>query len=248
VKIQIASDLHTEFHADQGQCLIAELRKDSDADVIVIAGDLSLSWGLMESFKFLCGCYQDVVYVPGNHEYYNISEFSYLKELLHAASYAYPNLHVLNPGVWEKEDTKFVGCTLWFPFQHDNEKHEHFMNDFEVIPSFKDIVYEENAKQVKFLWDNVTPGSIVITHHLPSYRSVDYKYIVSSLNRFFVCPEEDLIRIQDPAIWIHGHSHENCDYMMGMDDKELTRVICNPFGYARYATNPKFKSDLVIEI
>ena len=35
-----------------------------------------------------------------------------------------------------------------------------------------------------------------------------------------------LIEERQPALWVHGHTHDSCDYRVGN-----TRVICNPRGY-----------------
>ena len=44
-------------------------------------------------------------------------------------------------------------------------------------------------------------------------------------------------------LWIHGHVHNNFDYMIGD-----TRVICNPRGYEMYQENFEFKPDLEVDI
>jgi Icc-related predicted phosphoesterase len=44
-----------------------------------------------------------------------------------------------------------------------------------------------------------------------------------------------------PALWVHGHVHNSCDYRVG-----ATRVVCNPHGYG--LENPNFNAALVVEI
>ena len=34
------------------------------------------------------------------------------------------------------------------------------------------------------------------------------------------------VRERQPKLWIHGHSHDRCDYLLGK-----TRVVANPLGY-----------------
>jgi Icc-related predicted phosphoesterase len=48
-----------------------------------------------------------------------------------------------------------------------------------------------------------------------------------SLNRFFVNDMSDRINAKKPKLWVHGHTHDSCDYIAG----ERTRVVCNPKGY-----------------
>ena len=37
------------------------------------------------------------------------------------------------------------------------------------------------------------------------------------------------------AVWIHGHTHESCDYV-----EQGTRVLCNPRGYGPFELNATF--------
>ena len=47
------------------------------------------------------------------------------------------------------------------------------------------------------------------------------------MNAFFVCDLAAHVRTRrDPKLWIHGHSHDRCDYLLGK-----TRVVGNPLGY-----------------
>lgn len=99
-----------------------------------------------------------------------------------------------------------------------------------MIPDFKLWVYEECKKAISFLEKNIKERDIVITHHLPSHRSVHPKWKGSLLNNFFVCNLENLILRKKPAYWIHGHTHEEFFYKIGN-----TTVICNPLGYRNEA-------------
>lgn len=49
-----------------------------------------------------------------------------------------------------------------------------------------------------------------------------------------------------PRLWLHGHVHKNCDYVIGD-----TRVLCNARGYAlgpNKSENPDFVPDFVVEV
>jgi predicted phosphodiesterase len=46
-----------------------------------------------------------------------------------------------------------------------------------------------------------------------------------------------------PDLWVHGHTHNSFDYMLGK-----TRVIVNPYGYKDVEINPQYNKDLVIEL
>ena len=59
-------------------------------------------------------------------------------------------------------------------------------SDFAAIKGFLPWVYEQNREHVRWLDEVVREGDIVVTHHLPSARSVAAKYEGDPLNAFFV--------------------------------------------------------------
>ena len=57
----------------------------------------------------------------------------------------------------------------------------------------------------------------------------------SSKASYFVCDMEYSIARTEPALWVHGHTHDSADYeFMG------TRIVCNPYGYCGTALNSGF--------
>jgi hypothetical protein len=98
--------------------------------------------------------------------------------------------------------------------------------------------------------------TVVITHHLPSQRSIAPRYAGSLSNAGFVSELDSLMGAERVQLWIHGHTHSSFDYTVAG-----TRVVCNPRGYARGLgsdpehprptlsfENPDFQPALVIEI
>jgi predicted phosphodiesterase len=84
--------------------------------------------------------------------------------------------------------------------------------------------------------------TVVVTHHSPSPRSVPDRFDGDPLTPAFSSNLEWLIERYQPALWVHGHTHDSFDYMIGK-----TRVICNPAGY-QHEPNLDFKWDLVVEL
>jgi hypothetical protein len=70
---------------------------------------------------------------------------------------------------------------------------------------------------------HVGNGSPVETK--PALQAHD-QWSVSATNAFFVCDMTSRVRERQPKLWIHGHSHDRCDYLLGK-----TRVVANPLGY-----------------
>jgi Icc-related predicted phosphoesterase len=145
------------------------------------------------------------------------------------------------------DDIRFLGTTLWFRETQDATMFNNMLSDFKLIEDFQQKVYEENKKSITFLQDNVDKNDIVITHHLPSYQSVQPVYIGEPTNCYYVCNMEELILSKEPSLWIHGHTHHSCDYSF-----QGTRIVCNPAGYPdsfyKLPTNPVFNIEKAVEL
>jgi Icc-related predicted phosphoesterase len=115
-------------------------------------------------------------------------------------------------------------------------------SDFEEIQDFNPWVVEENKKFSTFLRNNLMEGDVVITHYLPSQKSVSPRFKGSQTNAFFVSEMDELIDEKKPALWVHGHTHDSADYQLSN-----TRIVCNPFGYPR-VLNSDYVEKLLIPI
>jgi Icc-related predicted phosphoesterase len=242
LRLLIASDLHLEFHPDGGRALLASLDLRA-ADAVAVTGDLCNAATLLGSLTLLCqACPLPVLFVPGNHEYYG-SSFDAVNAQLQAAQAALPNLTLLNNRVLTLAGRRIVGTPLWFPDGPDHAAYEGRVNDFRVIQGFKPAVYAAHAEARRFLEAELQPGDIVLTHHLPSPRSVSPRFAGDPVNRFFVSPMDALIEQRQPALWAHGHTHDSADYTLGR-----TRIVCNPFGYVGRELNPAWDPAKVVEL
>jgi predicted phosphodiesterase len=221
------SDLHFEMHADGGAGLIREL-DPTGVDVLVLAGDITMArrYSDLESvFKPLAQKYGHILYVPGNHEYYESSP----REVAHNLAKLTEEL----PGVAIPENDvaviagqRFIAGTMWFRPDPTAEPNKRFMRDFSLIQDFEPWVYEQNVAFEKVLTTHVGADDVVLTHHLPAVESVPARFARSAMNAFFVCDMAPHVRERQPKLWIHGHSHDRCDYLLGK-----TRVVANPLGY-----------------
>jgi predicted phosphodiesterase len=86
---------------------------------------------------------------------------------------------------------------------------------------------------------------IVITHHLPSMRSVAQRYRRDPVSAGFASRCDDLLAM-GATLWVHGHTHDSCTYR----DNSGTLVVCNPAGYPRRLgrENAKFDPKMVVDI
>lgn len=243
MRIQLLSDVHVEMHRDDGVSFVESLDA-AGVDVLVLAGDIAVGHEIPDVLGLFCARYAHarVVYVHGNHEMYG----SPREEVLAATRSAverHRNLTWLDCDVAEIGGRRFLGAPLWFTAVPGADALKPMMNDFSAIPQLESWVYAENARAIEFLEKELREGDIVVTHHLPSERSVARRYRGHPLNPFFVCDLEPLIRARRPALWLHGHTHESALYAIGP-----TRVACNPFGYVGYELNRSFSETLYFDV
>lgn len=242
MKILPLSDVHVEFHDDDGTAFLNSL-PTRGVDVLVVAGDLGDSEVFEGVASELAQRFPTVIYVHGNHECYG-SSMAKTKDKGRKLAKRHPNLHFLDNNVATLGGQRFVGTTMWFRAHPHNPVHGGRLNDWKTIEHFAQTVLLENAKAQRFLDAELHSGDIVVTHHAPLFRSVDPRWHHENLSRlFYVCDQNDLIYGRSPAMWIHGHVHHSWDYHVWS-----TRVICNPVGYLNDDPNPGFRADKIIEL
>ena len=244
MKLRIVSDLHTEFHADRGNALLAEVTS-GEYDVLVVAGDLADAERLPGALRLLARGTKGrpIVYVSGNHEFHGpAGERSEVLSIVRGVKETYPHLNFLNTEFVDIDGVRFLGTTLWF---REKTGPEWSMNDFASIPNFKEWVYRENRLALRFLEHHLSSANVVVTHHLPHQRSVHKQYAGSPLNAYFVCEVPELREPErlGKKLWIHGHTHSSVRYRLGE-----VEVVCNPFGYAVEEENRDFDPLLTVEV
>ena len=253
MKLNILSDLHLGLGALDPP--------SGDADLVIIAGDVARPKDAMAWASRLA---KPVLYVAGNHEFYGGSIDGTLAELRRLS--AGTGIRVLDDDEVVLGGVRFLGSTLWTDFMlfGDGERRaaamregRRFMRDFSRIRAREadDAVFTPEDAAARFavhtrwlarrLAQPFDGPTVVITHHAPSRRSIHPRYAESPLNACFVSDAEHLIEGSGAALWIHGHTHDSFDYVVG-----ATRVVCNPRGYARNGVdeNPRFDPDFSIGI
>lgn len=251
MKIQILSDLHLEYSSFEPV--------QTDADVIVLAGDICLG---TRGIAWARQTWPDreIVFVPGNHEYYR-SEIGIEYEQMEIAARVY-RVHVLNRKEAVIGGVRFLGATLWTDFRLFGEAERPWayaaglngLTDFRVIDyGSKTFMPQDSAElnaadvawlEGKLKAEKFDGATVVVTHHLPSIRSVSERYKKELLSACFASNLEHLMGYSQ--LWIHGHTHDSFDYQ-----NNGTRVICNPRGYCKTGESPEnrdFNPALVVEV
>lgn len=239
MQLQEMSDLHLEFRGQAWRKYVDSL--PVLADILVLAGDIHVGEAIVEVLAAFGQRWRHVLYVAGNHELYNTSPAAVARHR-ETVQRETLNVHWLENDAVTIEGQRFIGCTLWFPDPGD-PRIKRGMSDFHVIQDFEPWVYDRCETSKRFLEQHVTKSDVVVTHHLPHRASIAPKYRGDALNPFFLCDMGQLIAQAEPRLWIHGHTHESVDVDVGP-----TRIVCNPFGYARREENPRFRPDLVIDL
>lgn len=238
MRFLLLSDLHFEFHRDLGQGFV-DCLPSTGIDAVVLAGDITIAKGIPFALNLFCKKYPEVVYVLGNHEYYG-SSAKEMAKVLNEVRASHSNLHVLDKDKVTLKGVRFLGAPLWFAKTQASKNISDF---YQIRGGFTKWVYQESDAAVEFFRREICPGDVVITHHLPSFRSVHPRYAGHPTNAFFVRDVEDIVRARNPAVWVHGHTHHSMDYQLGQ-----TRVLCNPFGYLNEDENARFLPNFVVEV
>lgn len=246
MRANLFSDLHVEHSGGDITPLIPTLIKSCKADVVILAGDiisLGLPWDqVAETFCFFSYSYEQIIYVPGNHEHYGSSPQAVAQVLVDLEA-KFPNLRVLRNDFFEYQGQRFFGGTMWFTDKNPMWPiYRSQLNDFRCITDFLPWVFETNREFHEAL-QQVQEGDVVVTHHLPSMMSVPEDYRGDGLNIFYVSDCETEILEKKPKMWLHGHTHSQNDYQIAD-----TRIVSNPLGYPGERSNWWFRKNLVLDI
>jgi predicted phosphodiesterase len=243
VRIRIYSDIHLEREPFSPPA--------DGADLVVLAGDIAngaagIEWA-RASFS------TPVLYLAGNHEYYE-DEFESVQSAMRAA--AGGTVELLDCTRTIIDGVRFLGCTLWtdYSLAGTAERPAVIEGARELNPDYQKIRFGARAmapedaialcgRHRRWLEAELalpfSGKTVAITHFAPHPRSIAPAYANHRANPGFVVDLEEAMGA--PALWIHGHTHTRFDYRV-----RGTRVVCNPRGYPGERTG--FRPDLTVEI
>lgn len=176
MKIISYSDLHLKFGTD------FKPPADSDADVMILAGDIITFRDYKPLTRFFEGWEKPVLFVAGNHEYYTNTamgdENEHFKEWLETT---HPNVTFLQNEAITIDNVHFFGGTMWTDFCNKSEKAmlqaQAQMNDYRLIrkneherltPMHTVEMHEVFVEKLNQWFSEDLPGArVVITHNAP---------------------------------------------------------------------------------
>lgn len=173
--------------------------------------------------------------------------------LLHCASISthFPNVHFLNRGRYELDcdglKLSVLGATLWTNLDTEEKQAvaEKGINDFRYIAvdqepqedcgphrllTAADVLNwhrsdREWLRREIALNAEINRPVIVISHHLPTYKLIDRKYLTSPVNVAFASECSELLTCPVRA-WIAGHTHTASQAVV-----DRIQLGVNPRGY-----------------
>lgn len=221
--LQYVSDMHVDRlgRHELNDTLKQLTIKTTNSPNIAICGDVGLpghnNW--KETMSFLSNNYENVFFVPGNHEYDCSPLYSdekvkkwdlYMQDILSK----YKNIHFMQEKVFQLDSTTLiVGCTMW---SHLHKKCNEY-TDSDIFRKYIARHNEEHYKHVKFIRENIQSNHkiIVLTHYVPNKKLIEDKYKnierpytdEQGVSSFFATDLETLTQNTNITTWICGHSH-----------------------------------------
>lgn len=270
MKISLVSDLHLETGYQElpgGEVLILagdicearDFKKEFHSTRLLDAKPGTYKW--YDFFYKECAKYDRVFYVMGNHEHYH-GRFD--RTIYELESILPKNVRLLENSFEVYKGVLFVGATLWTDCNKNNPMAIHVikygMNDYRLIKNHyvnKNIYYKltpeytigVHRKSREYIHDilqaNKDLPAVVITHHGPSYMSINDKYKNDrDMNGAYTSDLSDVILDNtNVKYWVHGHMHDAVDYMIGD-----TRIVSNPRGYIGYEDTSLFDPNFSFEV
>lgn len=234
--------------------------------MVVLAGDIHPG---SDGIRWARKTFGDkpVVYIAGNHEFWENDWVDALKDMRSVAAEVGVNF-LENDAVFI-QGVRFLGCTLWTDFEYfgPETKKEAIQTAVDYSPDYNYITVkggldfltphdqvarhkESRAWLTAELEKDFDGSTIVVTHHFPHKKSAHPQHANSFRTAAYGSKlAEDVLRRAD--LYIHGHTHSSVNYRIG-DSKSYVRVICNPRGlpfewFTNQWENKDFDSELLME-
>lgn len=234
-------------------------------DVVILAGDIGLHTQGIEwaADTFLTGSASPIVlYVAGNHEYYDADIYELAEDMRQAAKQN--RVVFLDNDAVDIAGVRFLGTTLWTDFRLYGSQGwtarsinvaKSSLSDYSRIRKPGGVIEPDDTialhrKAAAWLSRNLAkpfPGkTAVITHFAPHRGCVAAEYDGDVLTPYFVVDMEPLMSPHRIDLWAFGHTHYNVDFVT----KYGCRVVSNQLGYPLKKCPPSsgFCPTLTIEL
>lgn len=253
MRLLIYSDLHLESHDFTPPPAAVK-----QADLVILAGDIKEGGGLASARKIFPG--KQIVYVPGNHEFY---DRHCGRALSHMRSQAKDlDIHFLERDEVTIDGIRFLGCTLWTDYLFFGERMEDLvkLECSRHLPDYHAIWVDDDKQDLSACNELGFPPKRLITPddsqlwHGQSRSWLEAALAQGDPTKTVVVthhlPHQRSVAwrykqhktsgayasrlpaslIRRCGLWIHGHTHDTVNHRFG-DAVHETRVMSNPRGY-----------------
>ena len=232
-QFQIVSDLHIEYRTDKIPNPLDLITPK--AETLILAGDIGSFYKIKQLRGFLeqlCPYFKVVLYVPGNHEYYEQPGYEFqtmqqLYENILDVERDIPNLYILNRACVRIENVCIVGCTLW---SEAKVRIPRFILRIKDLSATK-YASKHNAdlEYIKKMMDYCNKNNLkllVVSHYCPTYNVISNKRARDKYISLYATDLDKYLSNEFVHTWVCGHIHENFDLIT---DKG-TRLVGNQKG------------------
>ena len=232
--VQIASDLHIEYKNDSIPDPLQFITPS--ADILILAGDIGSLYKMHQLKGFLerlCPHFKNVLYIPGNHEFYIVPEnvhyvgMKCLRKRLHTLANDIDNLYILDRKSVIIENICIVGCILWSNPEIKIPRYIVRIND--VTNKSYTLNHQQDLNYIKAMIQYCKDTKlklVVVTHYCPTLEPLKNARKKVKLYSLYATNLEHLLIKDQVDTWICGHIHSNFDFYSSGG----TRVVGNQKG------------------
>eukprot|EP00698_Gefionella_okellyi_P011743 TRINITY_DN3120_c0_g1_i3.p1 TRINITY_DN3120_c0_g1~~TRINITY_DN3120_c0_g1_i3.p1 ORF type:complete len:296 (-),score=52.96 TRINITY_DN3120_c0_g1_i3:31-918(-) len=264
LRLQIASDIHSEFYASAApdNAIIPQAR------YLALLGDIGIAFDpRYEAFiATQASRFEKVLVIAGNHEYYQLTtqqqqrrSVAECNEEIARVCAKWPNVIFLNQTSMMLDGVRVLGAVLWthVPPQCWEEVGDQ-LNDYRVIykTATETVTVHDTTEwhrqTVNWIKSEIAQSlarneqhMIVLTHHAPYMHGVsDPQFEDGLLSSGFSTDLRHLFRASGSNIhtWVYGHTHYNNDQTV-----DGTRLVSNMRGYA-HEVDKAYDPGKVVEV
>lgn len=258
MRIQFCSDLHLDFnpHKEFNELLTPV------APVLALLGDIGdpESKILADFLDWCCRFWEQVLYIPGNHEFWRMlpgstkTIDSAMKDL-HTIAKRHKNLMICWRQKLVSEDGVTILATpLWSRpaegvIPHEQEKawiDSDRTFDNRTLSALHEADLRWIVQECKSAKNKLV---VILTHYAPSLMLIDRKEIRSPDVTLYASDLDVLIRPPIVA-WACGHIHQAVQWLKGWEtatgESGTVLITTNPYGYPR--DRSAYRTDAVLRI
>ena len=226
-RMELSSDLHLGEGTSFTRVVDAMTAQPTEAPILALLGDLCPVGERTKRFlERVAPCYEHILYVPGNHEYYSkTATVTDTENLLRSICDRLANVTLLQAATVRLHGTTYAGATLWSHVPLRDRPGLSRMKRFKRIRGFsiEERQRIHNAHR-DFLLNCMRRGGtdVVLTHYPPLFELGGTKRGAPSTQLMASDYSRAVATSGWRGLWACGHGHVR---------RDLTR------GHVRYITN-----------